>query len=261
MAQTQIFISHSSADKAFTTKLYDALLADGYWVWMDKSLEPAQKWEPQIDEKLRKSKIFLVLFSAVSVESDWVKHEGSMALALNQQIIPVKIDPSCIYLEQNLPIWAKPIQLHKLFEGSADYDDQYQELKQLLGKPLPIRQYLVQMLRHYKESGMLLDEVALDLIDKHYDQLNLTRAQQLIADQLIQDSRFRLASYWTRYERLKDAYDRTRTEYLTLKLENRGLQSDVILRHFLLGIFAAALIILFLWDTYYYIHLWLQSLF
>lgn len=251
MAQSQIFISHSSADKAFTEKLYDALLADGYWVWMDKSLEPAEKWEPQIDEQLRKSKIFLVLFSSASVSSDWVKHEGSMALALNQQIIPVKIDPSCTDLEQGLPIWAKPIQLHRLFEGSADYYDQYQELKQLLGKPLPIRQYLVQMLRHYKESGMLLDEVALALIDKHYEQLNLPRAQQLLADELIQESRFRLASYWIRYERLRKAYDQTLIEYLTLKQENKGLQSDVILRHFLLVMFAAAFLLLLLCSIYF----------
>jgi TIR domain-containing protein len=255
MAQTQIFISHSSADKAFTDKLYDALLADGYWVWMDKSLQPAEKWEPQIDEKLRMSKIFLVLFSSTSVTSDWVKHEGSMALALNQQIIPVKIDPYSSDLEQKLPIWAKPIQLHKLFEGSADYDDQYLELKQLLGKPLPVRQYLIQMLKHYQESGMLLDEVALALIDKHYNQLNLTRAQQLIADELIQESRFRLASYWIRYEKLRNALDLTRTEYLTIKQENRGLQSDVILRNFLLVIFVIAFLILFflfLSDTYFH---------
>lgn len=251
MAQTQIFISHSSADKAFTDKLYDALLADRYWVWMDKSLLPAEKWEPQIDEQLRKSKIFLVLFSSASVKSDWVKHEGSMALALNQQIIPVKIDPSCPDLEQNLPIWAKPIQLHKLFEASADYEDQYQELKQLLGRPLPIRQYLIQMLKPYQESGVLLDEVALALIDKHYDELNLRRDQQLIADELIQESKFRLASYWTRYEKLKNAYDRTRTEYLTLKLENRGLRSDVMLRHILLFIFGAAFIFLLLLAVFF----------
>jgi hypothetical protein len=253
MAQTQIFISHSSSDKPFTEKLYETLLADGYWVWMDKSLQPAEKWEPQIDENLRKSKIFLVLFSSVSVKSDWVRHEGSMALALNQQIIPVKIDPSCTDLEQNLPIWAKPIQLHTLFEGFADYEDQYQELKQLLGKPLPIRQYLIQMLKHYKESGMLLDEVALALIEKHYDQLNLTRAQQLIADEVIQESKFRLASYWIRYNNLKNALDRTRTDYLNLKLENRGLQSDVVLRNILLFMIVATLLFILLCDAYYYL--------
>lgn len=261
MAQTQIFISHSSADKTFTDKLYDALLADGYWVWMDKSLQPAEKWEPQIDEQLRKSKIFLVLLSSASVGSDWVKHEGSMALALNQQIIPVKIDAACTDLEQRLPIWAKPIQLHRLFEGSADYDEKYQELKQLLGRPLPIRQYLIQMLKNYQESHMLLDEVALALIDKNYHELHLTRSQQLIADQLIQESRFRLASYWIRYEKLKNAYDRTRTEYLTLKQETKGLESDVTLRNFVLFLFGVAFIFIFLWDTYFYIRSWWQSFF
>ena len=46
---------------------------------MDKSLEEAKEWKPQIEHHLRKSNRFIVLISSHSVESKWVRHEGSMA--------------------------------------------------------------------------------------------------------------------------------------------------------------------------------------
>ena len=204
MNQSQIFISYSSKDYSFARKLYDELITDRYWVWIDKkNLEPAKEWEPQIDENLRKSKTFMVLISSNSVGSDWVKHEGSMAFALGQRIIPIKIEP----FVGNLPIWAAPIQLSDLIKGSPDYSNQYQELKQLLGEPLPIRQHLKEMLIHYKNSGMLLDEVALTLIQRHYDDLYLTDNEKELADKLIEESKRKLEDYWERYEELEKSYD------------------------------------------------------
>ena len=88
-----------------------------------------------------------------------------------------------------LPIWVGKIQLHNLFEGSTDYDDKLEELKQLLGKPLPIRQHLEEMIVHYQNSGILLEEVALALIVRHYDELYLPKDKKIIADKLIRESR------------------------------------------------------------------------
>jgi hypothetical protein len=184
---------------------------------MDPSLEPAKEWKPQIEANLRKSKAFIVLFSSKSVQSDWVKHEGSMAFALEQLIIPVNLEKPRKYTSRDLPIWAKEYQLYNLFDGSADYEDQYQRLKQLLGEPLPIRRHLLEMIQHYKESGMLLDEVALALIERHQDDLNLTKGDEEIANRLIEESRFKLESYWIRYDKLLKAYNRARTEELNLK--------------------------------------------
>lgn len=147
----QIFISHSSQDNQFAGRLYAALLSDGYWVWMDSSLEAAKEWEPQIDDNLRKSVTLIALFSSQSIKSDWVKHEGSMMFALNRAIIPVNIEEPRTYLSRDLPVWARRLQLLNLIEGSTEYEEQYLELKRLLGKPLPIRQYLIQMLRPYQE--------------------------------------------------------------------------------------------------------------
>ncbi len=233
MNQSQIFISYSSKNYQLACKLYDDLLSGGYWVWIDKkNLEAAKEWEPQIDENLRKSKMFIALISSKSVESDWVKHEGSMAFARDQIIIPVKIEPFGTYSAANLPIWAAKIQLLDLIEGSPDYGDQFEKLKQLLGEPLSIRKHLLEMLDHYKRDQVLLDEVALDLVLRHYDELHLTKEQKTIADKLIKESRRKLDSYWVRYDKLqKDV------ENLTEK--NQSLMSDRIFNFAFIGLLYA----------------------
>jgi hypothetical protein len=175
MAEQYIFISHSSTDKAFADKLYARMLADGYWVWMDTSLEPVKEWEKQIEDNLRKADVLIALFSSESIKRNWVKHEGSMAYALKHLIIPINIEEPRPYLAKDLPIWARKPQLHNVIDGSPLYEEQYQQLKDLLEIPLPIRQYLIQQLGPYQESGMLLDEVALSLIDAHYNDLHLER--------------------------------------------------------------------------------------
>ncbi len=223
MQQSQIFISYARPNQQFATRIYNDLLTAGYWVWMDPKLKPAEKWEPQIEENLRKSKTFIVLISSHSVASDWVKHEGSMAFALKQDIVPVQIEPFGKYTSINLPIWAGKIQLHRLFEGSADYDDKFQELKQFLGPPLPIRQHLEEMLLHYQNSGTLLDEVALALIDKHYHELSLPKEQKVLADKLIRQSRAKLYSYWERYDKLENGYEKAIADNDKLRNDNDRL--------------------------------------
>ena len=39
MEQSQIFISYSKLNKPFADKIYEDLLTDGYWIWMDKRLK------------------------------------------------------------------------------------------------------------------------------------------------------------------------------------------------------------------------------
>jgi hypothetical protein len=233
----QIFISHSSADNACVERLYDHLIDERYWVWMDKKdLRGGEKWEPQIDENLRKASIFLVLFSPTSLKSPWVWHEGSMAFALNQRIVPVNIEPGQSYLIKDLPLWTQPIQLLDLFDGLPQYGDQLQLLKQRLGTPIPIRQFLLQSLEHYKRDGVLLDEVSLALVERHYDALHLMGSQRRIADELIQESKFKLEAYWIRYNKLNKAYKQARDEGLEVKQVVRDLHRAKVLRELLTGV-------------------------
>lgn len=255
-----IFLSHSSEDNDFACRLYEHLQSARYWVWMDKyNIRAGKKWEPQIDENLRKSKIFIFLMSQPAAESEWVRHEGSMALALNRKLITVRFRPGEKYGSYKLPLWARPIQPINLFEGTAEYPDQLEELAQLLGKPLPIREYLLNTLPHFQASGQLLDEGALELVEQHFAELHLKGAQKRLAIELIRESRSRLDSYWIRHKKLKDAYDLARTENLSGKLKNKEQESAIILRQILLVFYAAAILILFFAVLYLSYLLWLQS--
>jgi hypothetical protein len=264
MAEQYIFISHSSTDKVYADKLYTRMLSDGYWVWMDTSLEPAKEWEKQIEDNLRKAEVLIVLFSSDSISRDWVRHEGSMAYALKHFIIPVNIEEPRTYVSTQLPIWTRKRQLHNLIDGSSNYEEKYQELKDLLEKPLSIRQYLIQMLSPYQESGMLLDEVALALIDAHFNDLHLerwSRDRRELALQLIEESRFKLEKYWTRYDKLNDAYKKSRTDGLELKQVVRALYLAMKLREFLVIIAIIALLAIVGLGIYFEYESWIRSLF
>ena len=240
----QIFISHSSQDNACVERLYNDLIDDRYWVWMDKKdLRGGEKWEPQIEGNLLRSSIFVAIFSLKSIGSEWVRHEGSIAYALNKRLITVNIEPSRSYVTKELPLWARSIHLMELYDGSDQYADQLELLKQRLGKPVPIRQHLLQSLEHYKRDKVLLDEVSLDLIEKYYDELHLVGSQKRIADELIQESKFKLESYWVRYNKLKQAYDTARTEELQQKQINSSLKSEISLRNALLVVIVIAFVV------------------
>ena len=213
MLEQQIFISHSSKDNAFAKKLYQDLLSEGYWVWMDPDLKEATKWKPQIEDNLEKSNRFIVLISSHSVRSKWVIHEGSMAYAFKQHIIPIRIEASGNYTSADLPVWIQETQLFNMVEGGTDYQNQFKRLQQLLGEPFPIQKHLEEMVIHYKISGMLLSEVALDLIEKHKAKIEFPPG----SEELIENSRRALQDYWTRYERLKRDYEKATTDNYNLR--------------------------------------------
>lgn len=251
MNQSQIFISYTSDNRPFARKLYNDLLSAGYWVWMDKmNLEAAHKWEPQIHVNLMKSKTLIALISSKSIKSDWVKHEGSMALALDQKIIPVKIEPG--KLAGKLPIWAADIELLDLIEGSADYEDKFQELMYQLGQPLPIRQYIEHVLIQKKyDPELLLDEVGLALVERHYHDLHLSKDKKELLDKLITETRSKMETAWMRYERLKREKERVQQQNTDLleqlqaaKWDNLFQNSFIALLYVISIAFACSLIVI-----------------
>ena len=73
----QIFMSYSSADNACVERLYDQLINDRYWVWMDKkNLRGGEKWEPQIDENFKEGKNFPCALLSHIPEVGLVKARG-----------------------------------------------------------------------------------------------------------------------------------------------------------------------------------------
>jgi hypothetical protein len=203
MEEKQIFISYSKKNKEYARQIYNDLLWDGYWVWMDPRIEKGKKWRPQIDHNLKLSNRCIVLISPEAIDSKWVQHEISMACGRDQVILPVKIKD---YAPKELPIGVEEIQLFNLVEGKVDYERELKKLKQRLGKPIPVQRYLEDMLILYQISEVLLSEVALQLYEKHKKEIVWPEGKEALAKELIEKSYRALQNYWDRYDTLERDY-------------------------------------------------------
>ncbi|MBX7173957.1 MAG: TIR domain-containing protein, partial [Pyrinomonadaceae bacterium] len=90
-----VFLSHSSKDKAIVHELAERLRADGVRVWFDDG----SATQTEISNALEQSRILLLAISANASESDWVEFEHQTVLfndPTNKQrrFIPLKIDDS-----------------------------------------------------------------------------------------------------------------------------------------------------------------------
>ena len=95
---SNIFISHASNDKPFVRKLANALLSEGFPVWLDSwSLSLGDSLLDKIYEGIENSSIVILVISSHAVESGWVNRELNAALSKEEQtgrkfVIPIKID-------------------------------------------------------------------------------------------------------------------------------------------------------------------------
>lgn len=94
---SEIFLSHSSLDQRFVTRLAEMLRRHGVPVWYSRTnILGAQQWHDEIGAALRRCDWFLIVLSANSVESMWVKRELLFALQQKRfegQIVPLLYQP------------------------------------------------------------------------------------------------------------------------------------------------------------------------
>jgi hypothetical protein len=96
----EIFLSHSSDNRAEADLMAKVLLAHGLKVWYSQThIAGAVQWHDEIGKALKRCDWFILLLSRASVKSDWVKSE--LLYALNQpryknRIVPVLLEP-CKY--------------------------------------------------------------------------------------------------------------------------------------------------------------------
>ncbi len=92
MIPNEVFLSHSSQDQEFVSKLVDELRRHGIPVWYSKTnILGAQQWHDEIGSALRRCDWFLVALSSRAVESMWVKRE--LIFAFQQKRFENKIVP------------------------------------------------------------------------------------------------------------------------------------------------------------------------
>lgn len=124
-----VFVSHSSQDKAIVRPLAERLRADGLKVWFDEwILQPGDSIPAKIEEGLERSRVLLLCMSANAFGSDWARLESGTfrfrdPLNKDRRFIPLRLDDSPIKgsLAQFLYIdWHAPnreLEYAKLVQG------------------------------------------------------------------------------------------------------------------------------------------------
>jgi hypothetical protein len=88
-----VFLSYAREDRAKAAQIAEALTAGGYDVFWDVEIPPGVSWADFLQEKLSQCKAALVLWSATSTASQWVREEARLARD-HAKLIPVMIDGS-----------------------------------------------------------------------------------------------------------------------------------------------------------------------
>jgi hypothetical protein len=123
---SDVFVSYARKNKARVTQIVTALKAAGFSVWWDDDLPWGESYDDQIARALTEARCVLVVWSAESVASRWVRDEATMARDLNK-MFPVRIAdvrlPLGHYREQALDLFGEPIESNadwgKVLDGLA----------------------------------------------------------------------------------------------------------------------------------------------
>ena len=117
-----VFVSYARKNRPLAEQLAEGLSAGGLQVWWDSELSAGSEFAAVIETKLQSAAVVIVLWSADSVRSAFVRDESSRALK-QDKLLPVRIE------DIELPLGFG--QLHTLdlleWEGDAD-DDAFQKL-------------------------------------------------------------------------------------------------------------------------------------
>jgi adenylate cyclase len=86
-----VFVSYVSEDRTIAEKISRGLEGAGFSVWWDRHIHGGVGFRKEIDRQLGAAKVVVVLWSAASLDSEWVCDEAQQALDENK-LIPVRLD-------------------------------------------------------------------------------------------------------------------------------------------------------------------------
>lgn len=86
-----VFLSYAREDAARAQQIAQGLQGAGLDVFWDNEIPPGQTWADYIEQKLSQCKVLIVLWSAHSVTSQWVREEARLGRDKGL-LIPVMID-------------------------------------------------------------------------------------------------------------------------------------------------------------------------
>ena len=86
-----IFLSYARADQARIEPIAAALEQAGYSVWWDRHIEGGSQFSKDIEKQIEEARAVIVIWSAASVESEWVRDEAAIARDADK-LVPVTLD-------------------------------------------------------------------------------------------------------------------------------------------------------------------------
>ena len=95
---TDVFVSYASEDRERAGQLAQVLGARGWSVWWDRKIIAGQAFDQAIERELEAARCVVVLWSAHSIDSEWVKNEAAVA-AERGVLVPALIDGVRLPLE------------------------------------------------------------------------------------------------------------------------------------------------------------------
>jgi TIR domain len=130
---SDIFISYASEDRHRAEELAGAFSARGWSVWWDRKIPLGKSFDEVIEKALGESRCAIVLWSAVSVISEWVRNETSEAKRRGI-LVPVFLETIDAPLAFRLLNGA---DLHDWQPGTphGEFDQLVERVEELLGKP------------------------------------------------------------------------------------------------------------------------------
>jgi len=128
-----IFLSYSSQDRPRVKTLACALESQGFTVWWDHHIPPGTTWDKVIETALIEAKCVIVVWTRVSVDSDWVRNEAAEGRK-RQNLIPVLFEPV------EIPLAFRRVQTVSLtdWEGTEPHEGfarLVQGIARMLGQP------------------------------------------------------------------------------------------------------------------------------
>jgi formylglycine-generating enzyme required for sulfatase activity len=135
---SDIFISYKREEQAIAKKLADALESEGWTVWWDPKLRAGEHFDDVIEKALNEAKCGIVMWSNLSVNSEYVKAEATEALE-QKKLVPVKIENAI------LPFRFKRVHTLSLlgWDGSKDFPEfrrLVEDIAAIVGPPATTRQ-------------------------------------------------------------------------------------------------------------------------
>jgi len=113
-----IFISYSSKDKIIVKRIATLLENRGCTVWWDRHIPIGQKYDTVIETELQKASCVVVVWTANSIASEWVKNEASEA-AGKGVLVPIILE------DIKIPLAFKRIESAMLtgWKGEEDHPE------------------------------------------------------------------------------------------------------------------------------------------